>query len=83
MIYNFPKHKVVDTGNILDQLKHFATECREIAERIENDDFTGIVLETIDMLHSGETFLRMAEANHKVNVNEAITLVVKKNNERG
>lgn len=82
MNYNFPKIKYADINLADEQLQHFATECREIAERIEKGDYPGMVEETLDMMHSGETFLRIAE-KHGVDVDREVERVIQKNADRG
>jgi len=81
--YIFPRVRFVDETPLDKQLEHFASECKEIIERIEKGDFTGIVEEVFDMMHSGETFLRKAEEQHKVDVGLVREKVILKNDKRG
>ena len=83
MNYLFPRTKFVDETPLDQQLDHFASECKEIIERIEKGDSQGIIEETLDMMHSGETFLRKAQEQHKVDVDGEVKRVIEKNTKRG
>ena len=66
-----------------DQLEHFKSELLEVVERIDQGDFNGIVGEVLDVQHSAETFLTLAEERHGVQVDKVRKAVVKKNRARG
>ena len=82
MKYNFPKIRFIEENTLHTQLLHFASECIEIAERIEHGDMWGITEEVIDMMHSAETWLRIVE-RHGVDVDGEISKVIEKNRKRG
>lgn len=83
MIFNFPEVKFAKTNTVEDQLKHFASECKEIIERIENEDFVGTFEEVADMIHSAETLFRIAQRKYQVDPAQVVAKVIKKNLERG
>ncbi len=82
MKYHFPETVHVRTHGLLTQLEHLKSECEEIIERINSEDFVGAVQETLDMIHSGETFLRIAEL-HGVDLAAEKRRVIQKNKKRG
>lgn len=81
MNYNFPRIKFCDECDLHTQLKHFASECIEIVERIEHGDMPGITEEVLDMLHSAETWIRIVE-RHGVDIDAEISKVIEKNRAR-
>lgn len=81
--YNFDRVKFVDHGGIINQIKHIQSEVNELLEAAMTPDIKHTMVELMDVLHSGESLVRIMVEVHGQNPNEALESVKLKNKERG
>ncbi|PWT78602.1 MAG: hypothetical protein C5B59_01415 [Bacteroidetes bacterium] len=83
MIFNFPRTRFVEENGLVAQILHMGSELAETETAMLTPDIDHTVEEIMDLHHSCETALRIAQEKHGINLNELRCRVERKNFDRG